>query len=317
MHQFGMNLEIRRASVQLVVGLLLFLGLVSISAQVEMAIVRGTVVGEDGKPLEGVQFRLRDTERGRDVVFVTDADGRFYRRGLLPSVYEMIVEKEGYRPVRDRLTLTPGIDRRMSFELARAAPPGAEEFAQGLEAFHQGNFEAAVQAFEAALAKSPNLPEIHINLALAYVRLSRPTDAVAALERAATVAPDTPRVLFQLGGAYLELNELDKAATALEKGLADVTQIDDEAYEATVALGAVYFARGDVDKAAIQFEKALSVRPDAATPKLGLGKVYASQGDLAKAIETFREVLKSATPSSPEAVEAAAFIEELERAETP
>ncbi len=248
-------------------------------AQMELAVMQGTVTDDGGKPLADVTFRIRDVERGREIVVKSDKTGRFYRRGLQVVEYEIAVEKDGFQPIRDRVKLTAGTDRRFDFKLVPAAAQGTEEFAKGVEAFGRGDAQAAAQAFEAALAKSPELPGVRINLALAYLRLSRTADAVAQLEQAAAQAPNDARVQFQLGGAYIEMKDLAKAAAALEQGLASQPNLTDPlSHEAAVTPGAVYFAKGDNDKARAHFEKALAARPDHLTSKLGLAKVYFSAG---------------------------------------
>jgi tetratricopeptide (TPR) repeat protein len=287
------------------------------AAQMELAVMQGTVKDEAGKPLADVTFRITDLDRGREIVFKTDKNGKFYRRALQAVEYEINVEKEGYQPIHDRVKLVAGVDRRFDFKLAKAAPEGADEFAKGVEAFNRGDDQAAAQAFEAAMQKAPDLPEVRVNLALAYLRLKRDADAIVQLEKAAALAPDQPKVLFQLGGAYIEAKDLDKAAAALEKGLALQPDLSEPlAYEATVTLGAVYFTKGDADKAATQFEKALAAKPDAAAPRLGLAKVQFSRGEVDKALQSFREVVSSA-PGSPEAAEAETFIKELQKTKRP
>ncbi len=301
----------------LVVVVALTLGATLVTAQMELAVVLGTVKDDAGQPLAEVTFRLRDLERGRDTIIRSDKAGRFYRRGLQAVEYELFVEKEGYQPIHDKIRLTAGIDRRFDFKLVKAAPAGAEEFARGVQAFNSGNTAAAIEAFEAAVAKAPDLPEVRVNLALAYIRASRPADAVASLETAARLAPDDPRVQFQLGSAYIDLKDLDKAAAALEKGLARQPDVKDPlAYDGTVTLGAVYFARGDNDKAQAQFEKALAARPGAATPLVGLGKVHFSRGALDKALACFQQVV-SDHPGTPEAAEATTFINGLKKSKGP
>jgi tetratricopeptide (TPR) repeat protein len=285
------------------------------AAQMELAVLQGTVKDEAGKPLEGVTLRLRDLERGRETVVRSNKDGRFYRRGLQAVDYEMVVEKEGYQPITDKVRLTTGNERRLEFTLAKAAPEGAGEFAKGVAAFNAGDAAAAAQMFEAARAKAPNLPEVRVNLALAYLRLGRAADAVAELEQAAKLAGGDAKVQFQLGGAYVEVQQLDKAIAAFEAGLARQPDLSDPmAWEAAVTLGAVYFAKGDNDKAAALFEKALAARADAAAPLLGMAKVYASRGDVPKALELFDRVV-ARHPGTPEAEQAAMFIKELRKGE--
>ena len=293
-------------------------GAAIVSGQIELAVIQGTVVDQFGAPIEGVMVRIRDTARGGETVLKSDENGRFYRRGLRAVEYDLAVEKDGYQPIADRVRLNAGTDRRLSFTLARAAPEGAEEFAQGVEAYNRGDNETAALAFEAALASAPGVPEIRVNLALTYLRLSRTAEAVVQLETAASLTPDDPRVLLQLGGAYVDTNDLDKAIAAFEKGLGsqpDLAQ-DALAYDAVVTLGAAYFAKGDDDTAQAQFDKALAVRPGAPLAALGLAKVLVSRGEVDQALQLFQEVVAS-VPGSPEAAEAAAFIQEIEKTQNP
>jgi tetratricopeptide (TPR) repeat protein len=313
MHEhMGLAVAARRLAVGLAVVGALYVTAPPAAAQIETGVMQGVVNDEEGKPLEGVIFRISDLERGTSYEVKSDRNGRFYRRGLRATAYAIAVEKAGYNSINDKLTLSAGVDRRFDFKLVRAAPVGAEEFAMGVAAFNKGDYETAAKAFEASVAKAPDLAEVRMNLALAYLRLKRNTEAVAELERAAGLSQNNALILFQLGGAYLEFNELDKAAAALEKGLALTTKPDDpNIYDASVTLGAVYFAKGDPDKAMAHFLKASSLRPDSATPKLGLGKVYASKGETEKAVQIFREVAATAAPGSPEAIESDAFLKEL------
>lgn len=280
-------------------------------AQMELAVLVGTVKDESGAPLADVTFRIKDLERGREVVVKSDKGGKFYRRGLPAVEYDLTVEKEGYQPIHDRIKLSAGTDRRYDFKLAKATPAGAAEFVEGVEAFNRGDTAAAVKAFEAAVEKAPALPELRVNLALGYIRAKRLPEAVAQLEKAASLAPDDPRVAFQLGGAYIDMNEMDKAAQAFEHGLSKAaTPPDAVTVEAMVALGDVYFAKGEADKAVARYQGALAAKPDSAGAKLGLGKVHASRNELDQALALFREVAAGA-PGSAEATRAEAFIKAL------
>jgi tetratricopeptide (TPR) repeat protein len=284
-----------------------------VAAQMELAVFQGTITDEAGAPLDGVTIRLRDLERGSDTVLKSDKGGKFYRRGLRAIDYQMTVEKEGYQPINDKIRLTTANERRLEFKLAKASPAGSGEFAKATAAYNAGDFAGAAKLFEEVLAKAPNQPEARINLALVYLRLNKPEEAVAQLEQVAASGNTDPRVQFQLGGAYVDTKQLDKAVTAFETGLARQPDMKDPAaWEAAVTLGAVYFSKGDADKAAGLFEKTLAARPDSAPPMLGLAKVHASKGDVPKALELFDKVV-AAHPGTPEAEQAAAFIKELRK----
>ena len=237
------------------------------SAQMELASINGTVRDEAGQPLEGVVVKLKDATRGREFETKTDKSGRFVRRGLQAVDYEFTIEKPGYNPINDKLALSAGLEKRYDFKLVKSAPEGAAEFATGVAAFNSGDNAGAAKAFEATLAKAPNLPEVRINLALAYMRLGRPADAVAQLEKARELAPDKPSVLFQLGEAYVEMKDLDKAIASIQQGLAKQPDLKDPvALDGTVTLGAVYFAKGDNDAAIVQFQKAATANPKLPAP---------------------------------------------------
>jgi len=248
------------------------------SAQMELGSVQGTIKDDAGQPIEGVTVTLKDAGRGREVQVKTDKGGKFYRRGLQAGNYELIVEKAGYNPIRDSLQVSAALEKRYDFKLVKAAPEGAEEFARGVAAFNRGDNQAAAQAFEESMKKAPDLPEVRVNLALAYFRLSRTADAVAQLEKARDLAPDKPSVMFQLGEAYVDMKEYDKAVAIIEQGLSKVPNVSDPmALEGIVTLGAVYFAKGDNDKAIASFEKALAAKPDAAAPRLGVAKAISAK----------------------------------------
>ena len=165
---------------------------VELAAQMELAVIQGTITDEAGAPLEGVTIRLRDLERGTDTTLKSDKAGKFYRRGLRAIDYEMTVEKEGYQPINDKIRLTTASERRLEFKLAKASPAGAGEFAKAIAAYNAGDFAGAVKPFEAVLAKAPNQPEARVNLALAYLRLNKPAEAVAQLEKVAAGGEHRP-----------------------------------------------------------------------------------------------------------------------------
>lgn len=287
------------------------------SAQIELAAINGTITDDSGAPLQGAVIKLTELGRGRVVSVKSGKDGKFYRRALPPESYAIVVELDGYQPIKDNVTLTGGRDQRFDFKLAKNAPVGAVEFQQGIKAFNSGDTAAAVAAFEDAVAKAPELPEARVNLAIAYLRASRPDDAIAQLEKAAGLAPDQPLILLRLGGAYVDVQKNEQAVGALEKGLAAATDMTDPlVYGATVTLGAVLFATGQNDEAIARFEMALAARPGDAAPALGLGKALFSKGDVDGALKQFKAVVASA-PGTPEAAEADAFVKAIEKRQKP
>jgi tetratricopeptide (TPR) repeat protein len=305
----------RQWAALIMTGMALFVSAIPADAQMELAVIVGNIQDEAGQPLAEVTVTLRDVERGRELKLKSDKTGRFYRRSLQPGDYNIVVEKGGYQPINDKIKLIAGTDRRFDFKLARATPEGAVEFVNAVAAYNRGDNEAAAKGFEAAIAKAPDLPEIRVNLALAYLRMNRTAEAVEQLEKAAAIAPDDPRVLFQLGGAYIDMKQFDKSIAAFEKGLTKPAAANDPVvYEAMISLASLYFSSGKIDEASAMYEKALAANPAGPAAKLGLGKVAFNKGDVEKALQRFREVVTSA-PGTPQAAEAEGFITALTKKE--
>ncbi|MEZ5291332.1 MAG: tetratricopeptide repeat protein [Vicinamibacterales bacterium] len=284
------------------------------AAQMELGVIKGRIVDEAGKPIQGVTIRLVNTERGREVSITTDKDGRFYRRGLQSGEYAVKVDHAGFQPIDDTIRLVAGTDRSFDFTLAKAAAAGSKDFQEGVAAYTAKDFTTAAAKFEAAVAASPNVAPLYVNLALAYFQLKRPADAIGALEKAAALAPGDAAIQFQLGSAYVDGQAYDKAVAALQAGLAATPDLatDALAAEAAGTLGAVYFAQGKVAEAEAEFQRVLAVRPDSAAALLGMGKVHFSRNDAPKALEFFEKVV-AAHPGTPEAAQAAAFVKELKK----
>lgn len=286
----------------------------ALAAQMELGVIKGRVVDEAGAPLADVEIKLVNVDRGREVTLKTGKDGRFYRRGMQAAEYTISVRRDGYQPVNDKVRIVAGTDPDFDFKLAKAAAGGSKEFQEGVTAFNAGDFATAAARFEAAIAQAPTVPALHVNLALAYLRLQRSGEAVASLEKAAALAPADASVQYQLGSAYVDIQQYDKAVAALQKGLGATPDLakDALAAEATATLGAVYFAQGKVPEAEAAFQRVLAARPDSAAGLLGMGKVHFSRNEIPKALELFEKVV-AAQPGTPEAAQAATFVKELKK----
>lgn len=307
----------RRLAVWMVTGVALVATLAQPApamAQMELGVIKGRVVDDAGAPLGSVSIKLTNVDRGREVTLKTGKDGRFYRRGMLAGEYAIVVELDGYQAINDKLRLVAGTDRDFDFTLAKAAAAGSAEFQAGVTAFAAGDYAGAVARFQEAIAKAPTVEALHVNLALAYLRLQRMPDAVASLEKAADLAPGDAAIQYQLGSAYVDTRDYEKAAAALLKGLGREPRLatDAMALEAVSMLGAVYFAQGKLTEAEAEFKRVLAAKPGAAAATLGLGKIHFSRSEVEQALKLFDQVVAE-HPGTSEASQAAAFIKELRK----
>ena len=151
------------------------------------------------------------------------------------------------------------------------------------------------------MAKAPDLPEIRVNLALAYFKLKRTADAVAQLEKAAALAPnDHARAVparrrlrrdagARQGGGGVREGARASAGRQRPAGLGGGRRRSARCIS----------RRATPTRPTAQFEKALAAKPGAPAPTLGLAKVYFSKGDVAKALELFEQVVAAHARARP------------------
>ena len=272
-------------------------------AQMELAVMQGTVTDEAGQPLDGVTIRIRDPERGRDIVVKSDKDGRFYRRGLQAVEYEMVVEKEGYQPINDKVRLTAGTDRRFDFKLAKAAPAGAGSSPTAWRRSTRATSPRRRKRSRRPWRRRRTCPSLRgqpgARLFAAVAAAPRPSPARTG--GGARPRRDDRDLQFQLGRAYVDMKDLDKAMAAFEPGSGEAT-----GPEGSARLRGGGHARRGVLRAKARrqgrraFEKALAAAPRQPRPTLGLAKVHVSKGEVDKALALFDRVV-AAPPGTPEA----------------
>jgi hypothetical protein len=75
---------------------------------INSASVSGRVTDPQGKVVPGAQVKARQIETNITTTTVTDQEGRFRFPYLRIGAYELLIELEGFKPVRRSLTLTVG-----------------------------------------------------------------------------------------------------------------------------------------------------------------------------------------------------------------
>ncbi len=90
----------------------------------------------------------------------------------------------------------------------------------GMVLFHQGKFDAALQAYQTALALRPDYPEALNNMGLALAAQDRFTEAVSAHRKALALRPDFAEAHLNLGHALGLLGEMLPAEAAFRNAFA-------------------------------------------------------------------------------------------------
>jgi len=155
--------------------------------------------------------------------------------------------------------------------------------------------EAAVEAYNAALAREPNDLETLNNLGNALHALGRTNDAVATFQRALDIQPDAALLTYNLGRALHGSGRVSEAAAAYREALA--RQPDFVAARAN--LGAVLNESGQPAAAEAAYREALRQDPASVSANSGLLEVL-EKGNrldaLADALATAREHLGESDP---------------------
>ncbi len=118
-------------------------------------------------------------------------------------------------------------------------------------------YQAALDAFEAALALKSDYAPAHFALVQVFDREGRSAEALARAERLRSIAPDDAGILFQLGLLHYQAQRFVKAEEVLEAAVAAAPDYANALY----FLGIVYERNGDRASALAKFERVMELNP--------------------------------------------------------
>lgn len=169
----------------------------------------------------------------------------------------------------------------------------------GIAHLRAGDYSAARDRFEAALANNSSHPNALYNLALTNLYDEREEEAQAGFQRLLALAGGeaeiSPRMrsraLTNLGYLYSRQRQFQEA----EEALAQAVEIDPENASTWLNLGNARRHLGDRERAAEAFRRAHELDPDSSETAGNLALAYLDAGDFARAAE----LLDSATSRHP------------------
>ena len=94
------------------------------------------------------------------------------------------------------------------------------EFASSTEYYEGGRFDAALDAYDQALADAPGYADALNNRAAALSSLGRLDEALAALDAALAARPDYVEAHFNRGNVLRDLMRLDEAEASFDRAIA-------------------------------------------------------------------------------------------------
>ena len=174
-------------------------------------------------------------------------------------------------------------------------------------AFNSGDYEQAIAGYQGILAQIPELSNLYFNIGNAYSQMLDYEAAITAFERA--LADDPQNQDLQIARARARLAN-GTAEAADRQMLEDAASSLSASREDLYNQGEQAFARGDVDGAASWYERANMVAPNWGKPLFKLALVALNQGDVATAKEYFQRVV-DVDPGSEEGAQSQATLNAL------
>jgi len=294
------------------------------AANAQTGRVGGVVKDESGNPLKGATVMAENPSSSpSSFTATTDDKGRFSIIGLRSGPWTFTAQAPGFTPESGKLNVqtigTPNSPLTFTLKKGGAATgsgPLAGINAKDLQGelgaadqlYNAQQWDQAIAAYKAILAKAPVLSVINLQLAAAYRNKKDYDSALGAYRDLLKVDPANEKAKIGIGMTNLEKGDLDNA----EKTLEDASQVGSPTREVFYNLGEVKFARAKNDDAIKAYERASQLDPNWGKPLFALGKVALNKGDKDGAIKYFEKVV-AADPTSAEAAQAKQVVEQLKK----
>lgn len=296
--------------------------LVGFEAWAQNGGLRGTVVDEDDRPVEGVAIELEFLGGvSRVVHFETDSSGTFVRMGIRLGDYRLTLRKEGYQAYTEELKIPGGAPKRIGtlslIRVPTAVAPRVEpsesaelqaRFAEGNTAVDAGNYPAAIVAFEKALELAPESAAAYFNLGVVYGKMEETEKAIEHFEKATELKPGYYEAYVAVGDIYSAQSRWPETLEALAKAI----EARPSSAEALYNYGGAALNGGELLKAREAFEKLLSFEPDHAAGHYQLGMIFVNLGEQDAAIPHLEKYLELA-PEGPQAASAKGILDYLKK----
>ena len=264
-------------------------------------------IKDSREPARNVSVRLERFSGGIVEEMPTDNQGRFRFAGLTRGYYTVIINVEGFEPVRQHADLQVLFRAYLMVELSSVkagvpnttsaavidarVPAGAQqEFAKARSVLQEKKPENAVPHLQKALSIYPEFFEAHFLLGTVHITLREWTKAESDLNRALEIKPNNPAVMISLGEVYWRQKRHADAEHILREGL----KLDEKSWQGHFALGRLYWDMGEVAKAGAPIGMTLQLKPDLAEAHVYAGNILLRVNQPERALVEYREYLRLA-----------------------
>jgi tetratricopeptide (TPR) repeat protein len=305
----------------LIRGVLAFFVVLAVSAPAAaQSVIRGKVLDQAGKPVEGATVTIEATESNRKAQVKTNRNGEFMQIGLPSGNYNVTAEKDKLRQVL-QARVSQGMPVELAFQLSPQSGLTPEQMKQqaamqvlakdAIDAMRAGRDDEAITKFNEIVAKIPTCSDCYYNLGVAYTKKTQYAEAEAAFQKAIELAPSSGDAYTGLANVYNAQKKFDLAAQASAKA-AELSSAGGAGggAEASYNQGVIMWNAGKYAEAKDQFEAAVKADPNMAMAHYQLGMANLNLGQIPQARAAFEGYLK-VDPNGPKAAEVQAFLKQL------
>ena len=303
----------------LIRGVLAFFVVLAVSAPAAaQSVVRGKVLDQAGKPIEGATVTIEATESNRKAEVKTNRNGEFMQIGLPTGMYNVTAVKDNLKQVL-QARISQGAPVELAFQLSPSSGLTPEQIKQqaemqvlakdAIDAMRAGRDDEAIAKFNEIVAKIPTCSDCYYNLGVAYSKKAQYTEAEGAFQKAIELAPSNGDAYTGLANVYNAQKKFDLAAAASAKA-SELTSAGGGGAEASYNQGVIMWNAGKYAEAKDQFEAAVKADPNMAMAHYQLGMANLNLGQIPQARAAFEGYLK-ADPNGPKAAEVQTFLKQL------
>ena len=304
-------------------GLVAALIVSALPAAAQTGRVGGTIKDDKGQPIKGATVTAENPQSSpSSFTTTTDDRGRFSIIGLRSGTWKITASAPGFTPgggnvpIRTIGAPNPPVD--IILAPGAGAPTGAlagvdtkelqVELQKAEDLLNAQQYDAAIEAYNAILTKTPALTMINLQVGRAH-RLKKDYDAALGVyQKMLEAEPTNERAKIEIGMTHLEKGDFAAAESALSEAAQSVSASREVFYN----LGEVKFAKGETDEAMSWYKRASDMDPNWGKPLFKLGLGHLQKGDTKAAIEALEKVI-AVDPNSEEAGMAKATVEQLKK----
>ncbi|MCL6567126.1 MAG: tetratricopeptide repeat protein [Acidobacteriia bacterium] len=256
-----------------------------------------------------IKVELRRFSGELVAVDYTRNSGEFRFFEIPQGNYILVIQQEGYLPVRETVDISLGPRMGLTLYLRRedslqAKPPGEavsvrelsiparalNAFRRGLElAYREQNPLGGLKQFERAIRELPSYYEAYYEKGMLHLQIGDFPQAEQALRRALELSENryTP-AWFGLAGLYCLRNQFTEAEQLARKGL----ETAPDSWQGQFELGRALLGQGRTEEAEVAVRSAQQAKPDYAPVYLLLANIHIRKKDYPSLLNDLDQYLK-------------------------